>query len=42
MSEQVRCRTIAILQSLSYWKMNDLHSLYLEWARDSGIVELAE
>jgi len=35
----VRCRTIAILQSLGYWKMNDLHGIYVRWANDCGIVD---
>ena len=33
----VRCRTIAIVQGLGYYRTQDLHGVYMRWVRESAI-----
>ena len=34
----VRCRVVAIIQSLGFWKAQELHALTMEWAREQNLV----
>ena len=33
----VRCRTIAIVQGLGYYRTQDLHGVYMRWVRESAV-----
>ena len=33
----VRCRVVAIIQSLGFWKTQGLHALTMEWAREQNL-----
>jgi len=32
----VRCRTIAILDAVSFWAASELHAHFMGWAREQG------